>query len=326
MTDLNVSAESWPIRGSFAISRGAKTTADLVLVELRDGGFTGRGECVPYARYGESCGSVIEQIESLRSAIRQDMDREALQAMLPPGAARNALDCAMWDLQAKVSRRRVWELLELPAVRPLTTAFTLSLGSPESMYRAALANADRALLKLKLGAEGDIERIRAVRRGAPRARLIVDANEGWDVDRYQALVSELIALEVEMIEQPLPADADDALESLPRPIPICADESCHTVESLTRIIGKYDMINIKLDKTGGLSEALRLREAAAAEGLGIMVGCMLATSLAMAPATLLAQGAAIVDLDGPLLLEQDRQPGLRFEGSMVYPPSEELWG
>ena len=326
MTGLIASAESWPIRGGFAISRGAKNTADVVLVELRDGDFAGRGECVPYARYGESCDSVIEQIESLRPAVRQGLDREQLQTSLPPGAARNALDCALWDLQAKISRRRVWELLELPPAQPLTTAYTLSLGSPESMYKAAFENAGRPLLKLKLGGDGDLQRVRAVREGAPRGRLIVDANEGWDVDLYQRLVPELIPFGVEMIEQPLAADADDALKSLPRPIPVCADESCHTTESLARIVDRYDMINIKLDKTGGLSEALRLRKAAEAEGLGIMVGCMLATSLAMAPATLVAQGAAIVDLDGPLLLENDRQPGLRFDNNLVYPPSCELWG
>jgi L-alanine-DL-glutamate epimerase-like enolase superfamily enzyme len=326
MTELVVRAESWPIRGSFTISRGAKTSAQVVLVELREGDCTGRGECVPYARYGESHDSVVAQIESLRPALRNGMDRGQLQTRLPPGSARNAVDCAFWDLQAKVSRRRVWELLGLPSPQPLTTAYTLSLASPDTMHEAALENADRPLLKVKLGGEGDSERLRAVRRGAPQVRLIVDANEGWDVERYQELVPELITLGVEMIEQPLPADADDALASLPRPIPICADESCHTAESLARLVGRYDMINIKLDKTGGLSEAFRLRKAAEAEGLGIMVGCMLATSLAMAPATLLAQGAAIVDLDGPLLLANDRQPGLRFDNDLVYPPDRELWG
>jgi L-alanine-DL-glutamate epimerase-like enolase superfamily enzyme len=326
MTELVVRVESWPIRGSFAISRGTKTSAEVVLVELREGDCTGRGECVPYARYGESPDSVVEQIESLRPALRHSMSREQLQTRLPAGAARNAVDCAFWDLQAKVSRRRVWELLGLPSPQPLTTAYTLSLASPGAMQKAALENAGRPLLKLKLGGQGDMERVRAVRRGAPQARLIVDANEGWDAALYQAFVPELVSLEVSMIEQPLPADADDALKSLPRPIPICADESCHTVASLGDIAGKYDMVNIKLDKTGGLSEAFRLRKAAEAEGLGTMVGCMLATSLAMAPATLLAQGAAIVDLDGPLLLANDRQPGLRYDNNLVYPPDRELWG
>ena len=326
MTDLTVSAESWPIRGGFVISRGAKTSADVLRVTLRDGNVTGQSECVPYAHYGESCDSVTAQIESIRKTLQQGLDRAQLQSALPPGAARNALDCALWDLQAKASGRRVWELLDLPSPQPLTTAYTLSLASPEAMHKAALENAHRPLLKLKLGGDGDIERVRAVRAAAPRARLILDANEGWDMDRYQQLVPELLPLDIDMIEQPLPEGADDALLSLPRPIPICADESCHTIESLQRIVGRYDMVNIKLDKTGGLSAALRLRDAAQAAGLGIMVGCMLATSLAMAPATLLAQGAMVVDLDGPLLLEEDRQPGLRFENNLVYPPGRDLWG
>jgi L-alanine-DL-glutamate epimerase-like enolase superfamily enzyme len=326
MIELIVSAESWPIRGGFTISRGAKTQADVVLVELADGGFKGYGECVPYARYGESSDSVVEQIESIRQDIQQGMDRIQLQQKLPPGAARNALDCAFWDLQAKMSPHRVWELLGMAAMQPLTTAYTLSLDSPENMYEAAMENAGRPLLKLKLAGEGDLERVTGVRKGAPKARLIVDANEGWDAVIYQRLVPELLELGVEMIEQPLPAADDEALRSLERPIPICADESCHTSESLRHIVDRYDMVNIKLDKTGGLTEALRLREAAEAKGLQIMVGCMLATSLAMAPATLLAQGAAIVDLDGPLLLERDRHPGLRFEKSRVFPPQRELWG
>ncbi len=326
MIELIVSAESWPIRGGFTISRGAKTQADVVLVELAHGGFKGYGECVPYARYGESSDSVVEQIESIRQDIQQGMDRIQLQQKLPPGAARNALDCAFWDLQAKMSPHRVWELLGMAAMQPLTTAYTLSLDSPENMYEAAMENAGRPLLKLKLAGEGDLERVTGVRKGASKARLIVDANEGWDAVIYQRLVPELLELGVEMIEQPLPAADDEALRSLERPIPICADESCHASESLRHIVDRYDMVNIKLDKTGGLTEALRLREAAEAKGLQIMVGCMLATSLAMAPATLLAQGAAIVDLDGPLLLEKDRHPGLRFEKSRVFPPQRELWG
>jgi len=326
MLELVVSAESWPIRGRFTISRGAKTQAEVVLVELDGGGFKGRGECVPYARYGESCDSVIEQIESLRQDFRQGMDRIQLQQALSPGAARNALDCAFWDFQAKSSQKRIWELLKLPSMQALTTAYTLSLDSPENMHKAALEHAERPLLKLKLAGEGDIERVRAVRKGAPKARLIVDANEGWDVDIYRQRVPELVQLGVEMIEQPLPAADDEALLSLDRPIPVCADESCHGIDSLERVVDRYDMINIKLDKTGGLSEAFQLREAAEAAGLQIMVGCMLATSLAMAPATLLGQGAAVVDLDGPLLLERDRRPGLKFDRSLVSPPQAALWG
>ena len=326
MVELVVSTESWPIRGTFTISRGAKTQADVVVVELGAGQFKGRGECVPYARYGESCDSVLEQIESIRQDVQQGLGRIQLQQQLPAGAARNALDCAFWDLQAKLSRRGVWELLDMPAMQPLTTAYTLSLDSPENMHRAALEHADRPLLKLKLAGEGDIERVRAVRRGEPEARLIVDANEGWNPVVYRRMVPEFLKLEVEMIEQPLPAAEDDVLRSLERPISVCADESCHDSESLKDIVGKYDMVNIKLDKAGGLTEAFQLRKAAEAEGLQIMVGCMLATSLAMAPAALLAQGAAIVDLDGPLLLERDRRPGLRFNRSLVYPPQPELWG
>ena len=326
MTELVVRAESWPIRGRFAISRGAKTTADVVLVELKSGAFRGRGECVPYARYGESCGSVTEQIESLRPAIQRGMDRAQLQQALPPGAARNALDCAFWDLQAKTSGQRVWQLLGLPDPGPMTTAYTLSLDSPAIMRRAARKQAHRPLLKLKLAGEGDIDRVCSVRKGAPEARLVVDANEGWDVDTYRTMVPELLQLGVEMIEQPLPAAEDGALQSLPRPIPICADESCHDSGSLRALVDRYDMINIKLDKAGGLTEALQLRDSAQAQGMQVMVGCMLATSLAMAPAMLPAQGAAIVDLDGPLLLERDRQPGLRFDDSRVYRRRPQLWG
>ncbi len=326
MTELAVRVEEWPIRGRFAISRGAKTEAALVLAELRFGGYVGLGECVPYARYGESCESVVEQIESVRQDIEQGLSRTQLQQALPAGAARNALDCAFWDLQAKASQQRVWQLLELSAPGPVTTVYTLSLDSPENMYQAARDNADRPLLKLKLAGEGDIERVRSVREGAPRARLTVDANEGWDVDVYERMVPELLGLGVELIEQPLPAADDEALRSLDRPIPICADESCHDSGSLAKLVDRYDMVNIKLDKTGGLTEAVRLREAAEAAGMRVMVGCMLATSLAMAPAALLAQGADVVDLDGPLLLEKDRQPGLRFDDSLVYPPQPEMWG
>jgi L-alanine-DL-glutamate epimerase-like enolase superfamily enzyme len=269
---------------------------------------------------------VIEQIESLRRDIGQGLGRTELQHALPPGAARNALDCAFWDLQAKTSRQRAWELLGMSAPGPLTTAYTLSLDSPDNMYRAALGQAGRPLLKLKLAGEGDMERVRSVRRGAPDARLVVDANEGWDVVTYRDMVPEMRQLGVEMIEQPLPADDDMALRSLDRPIPICADESCHDSGSLDALVDRYDMINIKLDKAGGLTEAFRLRTAAEASGMRVMVGCMLGTSLAMAPATLLAQGVDIVDLDGPLLLQSDRQPGLRFEDSRVHPPRPELWG
>lgn len=326
MVSLDVKRESWPIRGSFRISRGSKTKAEVVTVELCAGVHRGRGECVPYARYGESCDSVMEQIRGLQGDLINGLDRVGLQKVLPPGAARNALDCAFWDLAAKQAGRRAWALAGIAEMAPQVTAYTLSLDSPEKMQQAALANARRPLLKLKLSGEGDLERVAAVRSGAPDARLIVDANEGWTADLYQAFVPELQRLGVEMIEQPLPAGADGVLAQMARPVPVCADESCHDRASLATLVGCYDMVNIKLDKSGGLTEALALRQAAEAVGLRIMVGCMLATSLAMAPALLVAQGVAVVDLDGPLLLERDRPHGLNFEQGMIHPPEPPLWG
>ena len=326
MVSLDVKRESWPIRGSFRISRGSKIRAEVVTVELRSGEHRGRGECVPYARYGESCDSVMEQIGGLQGDLTNGLGRVDLQKVLPPGAARNALDCAFWDLEAKQAGRRAWILAGIAEMAPQVTAYTLSLDSPEKMQQAALANARRPLLKLKLSGEGDLERVAAVRAGAPDARLIVDANEGWTADLYQAFVPELQRLGVEMIEQPLPAGADGVLAQMARPVPVCADESCHDRASLATLVGRYDMVNIKLDKSGGLTEALALRQAAEAVGLRIMVGCMLATSLAMAPALLVAQGVAVVDLDGPLLLERDRPNGLRFDRGMIHSPEPALWG
>ena len=326
MPTLAVVRESWPIRGAFTISRGSKTATELVVAELRAGGAVGRGECVPYPRYGETVEGVMAAIEGLRARLDAGLDRERLQGALPPGAARNALDCAFWDLEAKRAGRPAWALAGLDAPGPLTTAYTLSLDSPEAMGAAAAENAARPLLKLKLAGAGDLDRVAAVRAGAPHARLIVDANEGWTAAELTAFAPRLADLGVTMIEQPLPAAADAALATLDRPIPVCADESCHDTASLDHLAGRYEMINIKLDKTGGLTEALRLRAAARDRGFGIMVGCMIATSLAMAPATLVAQGAEVVDLDGPLLLAEDRPHGLLFEGSRVYPPEPALWG
>ena len=333
MVRLAVESERWPIAGSFAISRGAKTAAEVVVVTLRDSGAgraqaVGRGECVPYARYGESVAGVIEQIESLRPALeRGELDRTALQSALPAGAARNALDCALWDLEAKRTGRPAWALAGLEtAPHPVTTAYTLSLDSPEAMAEAARAQAHRPLLKLKLSGPGDLDRVRAVHANAPAARIIVDANEAWTPEIFADLAPQLPALGVEMIEQPLPAGDDAALAELDRPVAVCADESCHDRATLPALRGKYDAVNIKLDKTGGLTEALALAAAATAEGFALMVGCMLATSLAMAPALLVAQTARWTDLDGPLLLSKDRQPGLRFEGSLIHPAPPELWG
>jgi len=323
---VNVRRESWPIAGSFTISRGSKTQADVIVVELRGGASRGRGECVPYARYGESLDGVMAAIEAVAPAISHGMDRAGLQAAMPPGAARNALDCALWDLDAKRGHTSVSALARLPSPYPLLTAYTISIGAPEEMARAAAATCGRPLLKIKLGAPGDPARIAAVRNAAPDAELIVDANEGWDADNITENLAACAAAGVTLIEQPLPANNDALLPSIARSIPLCADESVHGIASLRDLIGKYDMVNIKLDKTGGLTEALAMADAAQTMGFGIMVGSMVATSLAMAPAVLLAQKARIVDLDGPLLLVNDRTDGLRYDGSTIYPPTPALWG
>lgn len=324
--ELEVRRESWPIAGKFTISRGSKTTAEVVVVKLSASGQTGRGECVPYARYGESVEAVIEQIESQRAALAAGADRAALQSALPPGAARNALDCAFWDLEAKASGKRVWELAGLPDPVLIKTVYTLSLDSVENMAAAAVRNADRPLLKLKLAGPDDLDRVRAVRAAAPGAKIVVDANEGWTLDQYVAFAPQLAEIGVAMIEQPLPAGEDAGLAEVERSVPVCADESCHDTATLADLVGRYDMINIKLDKTGGLTEALRLKQAAQEAGMEIMVGCMIATSLSMAPAVLVAQDVAVVDVDGPLLLAEDRPDGLFFDGSLVSPPQPALWG
>ncbi|HBR96161.1 MAG TPA: dipeptide epimerase [Gammaproteobacteria bacterium] len=323
---LTLSTRSFPIAGTFTISRGSKTQADVVEVTLSDGQHQGRGECVPYARYGESMASVTEQIASQRDALANGLDREALQSALPAGAARNALDCALWDLAAKQCGQRIWEMTETPPITGCTTAYTLSLDTPAAMHENARAQAHLPLLKLKLSGPDDLDRVRAVRDGAPASRIILDANEGWTAADYTAMVSDLTDLGVEMIEQPLPADDDEALANLPHPIPLCADESCHDTASLSHIIGRYEMVNIKLDKTGGLTEALRLATQARAAGLTIMVGCMVSSSLSMAPAMVLAQTADVVDLDGPLILAQDRCNAIHFDHAHMQPPSAALWG
>ena len=319
---IEAQSRRFPLARTFTIARGGRDTAEVVELRLTRDGAAGRGECVPYARYGESVDSVIAQIRALPAGI----GRAELQTALPAGAARNAVDCALWDREAKRTGRPVWDLAGLEAPGPVTTAYTLSLEPPEAMRAAAAEAADRPLLKIKLGSEDDLARLEAVRAGAPRARLILDANEGWTPEGYAALAPELARLGVEMVEQPLPAGADAALADLPRPVPVCADESVHTRADLPRLAGRYDMINIKLDKAGGLTEALALAGAARAAGLRLMVGCMLGSSLAMAPAVLLAQGAEVTDLDGPLLLARDRQDGLIYERSRLHPPAPALWG
>jgi L-alanine-DL-glutamate epimerase-like enolase superfamily enzyme len=325
---LSVTAETWPIQVTFRIARGAKTQAHVIVAAIGDGQTVGRGECVPYARYGESVQSVLEEIRGLRAEIENGLTRESLQHSLPPGAARNALDCALIDLAAKTSGRPAFELLGLAKPAPVRTAFTLSLDTPAAMGQAAANAAAKGfpLLKLKIAGAGDVERVEAVRDAAPSARLIVDANEAWTRDDLITLTPRLARLGVGLIEQPVKADDDAFLADFKSPVPLCADESCHTRADLARLVGRYSHINIKLDKTGGLTEALALAHEAQSRGLRLMVGCMVSTSLAMAPASLLAGMAEFTDLDGPLLLSQDREPGMTYDGDLLYPAASELWG
>ncbi|MEJ6391145.1 N-acetyl-D-Glu racemase DgcA [Gymnodinialimonas ulvae] len=315
---LRITRDRFRLAEVFTISRGSRAEAQVLTVHIEEDGVTGRGECVPYARYGETLDSVTAQIEAFGAG--QPL------AEMPAGAARNAVDCALWDLQAKRAGKRVWELADEPAPGPVTSAFTLSLDTPDNMRAAAAKHRHRPLLKIKLGTADDMGRLEAVRAGAPDAAIIVDANEGWTADVYTDLAPHLLRLGVQTVEQPLPAGEDGMLAEIARPLPVCADESCHDRASLPALKGKYDMVNIKLDKTGGLTEALSLRDAARAEGYTVMVGCMVGSSLAMAPAMIVAQGAEIVDLDGPLLLAEDRATPLRFDGSLVHPPEADLWG
>jgi len=326
-TTLVVRSETWPIRGSFRIARGAKTAAEIVVVEIADERATGRGECVPYPRYGETPTQVIADIDALRSELAQGLNREALQRRLKPGAARNALDCALLDWEAKASGKSAADVLGLPPPIPARTAYTLSLDTPDAMAKAATAAAlTYRTIKLKIAGAGDLERVAAVRRAAPNARLIADANEGWSVDDLYRLTPELARLGVVLIEQPLKSADDDTLLDFKSPVPLCADESCHTRADLPRIVGRYSHINIKLDKTGGLTEAVALAREATAAGLKLMIGCMVSTSLSIAPAMLLARFAEFVDLDGALLLERDRVPSLAVRGDELLPPTTELWG
>ena len=323
---LTIAEERWPIAGSFTISRGSKTEAHVVTVTLADGGHEGRGECVPYPRYEETVPQVMAALEELRSRIEAGITRNEIASILSPHAARNALDCALWDLQAKKAGKPVWQLAGLPAPQAAVTAYTLSLDSPEAMGEAAAKASARPLLKLKLGRDGDAERLKLIRKNAPSSRLIVDANEGWTPDNLASMLAACADVGVELVEQPLPADNDEALRTISRAVTVCADESAHGLDTLDQLVGKYDAINIKLDKTGGLTPAIALARAARERDLGIMVGCMLATSLAMAPAFLLTPLAEVIDLDGPLLLKQDRVPAIRFDGSLMQPPPPELWG
>jgi len=323
---LDARIEHFPIAGSFIISRGAKTEAVTVVVELRRGDHVGRGECVPYPRYGETPEETLKVLQAMGEAVSRGLDRQTLQGALPAGAARNALDCALIELEAKRSGQHAWTMLGQPEPKACTTAYTISLGSPETMAAASEKAAHRALLKIKLGGDGDGERIAAVRRAAPKSELIVDANEAWTPSNLERNLAACAEAGVTLVEQPLPAGWDEMLGRIRRPIAVCADESVHDRKSLDALRGRYDAVNIKLDKTGGLTEAMAMADAATTLGFRIMVGCMVATSLSMAPAMLLTPRARFVDLDGPLLLARDRDHGLRYEGSLVHPPDAALWG
>jgi len=318
--------ERWPIKGHFTISRGAKTEAVTVVAEVRQGFVVGRGECVPYPRYGETPDATLEAVLAMQIPIADGLDRQGIQETMPPGAARNALDCAMLDIEAKLSGKRIWELLGRRAPQPCVTAYTISLGTPQSMAAAAAKAAHRPLLKVKLGGAGDPARIAAVRDAVPQSQLIADANEAWTEADLEANLAACAAAGVTLVEQPLPAGQDEALARIDRPVAICADESVHDRASLEGLRDRYDAVNIKLDKTGGLTEALAMADAAQALGFDIMVGCMVATSLSMAPAMLLTPLARFVDLDGPLLLAEDRDNGLLYDDSLIYPPDAALWG
>jgi L-Ala-D/L-Glu epimerase len=324
--DLAARIERWPIAGSFTISRGAKTEAVTVVAEVSHRGLTGRGECVPYPRYGETPEATLAALRAMQGPVSRGLGRQALQAAMPAGAARNALDCALLDLEAKAGGQRVWSLLGRPAPIACVTAYTISLGTPEAMAAATARAAHRTLLKIKLGGEGDGMRIAAVRRAAPESELIVDANEAWTPHNLEQNLAECAEVGVTLVEQPLPAGHDEALARISRAVAVCADESVHDRKSLEGLRDRYDAVNIKLDKTGGLTEAMAMADAAYSLGFEIMIGCMVATSLSMAPAMLLAPRARFVDLDGPLLLARDRDGGLRYDGSLVYPPEAALWG
>ena len=319
---ISVTHDRFKLAQVFTISRGSRSEINVLTVRVTRGGITGRGECVPYARYGET----LENVTALIAELPDEIGRATLQDVMPAGAARNAVDCALWDLEAKQTGRRVWQLAGLSAPGPELTAYTLSLDTPEKMRAEAAKHAHRPLLKIKLGTADDMPRLQAVRAGAPDTKIIVDANEGWSAEVYTDLAPHLQRLGVALVEQPLPAGDDDALLGMARPVPVCADESCHDRASLPHLAGKYDMVNIKLDKTGGLTEALALRQMALAEGYAVMMGCMMGSSLSMAPATLVAQGAAVTDLDAPLLLSEDRDHVLGYDRLGVYPPEAALWG
>jgi L-Ala-D/L-Glu epimerase / N-acetyl-D-glutamate racemase len=326
LRSLNIRHRSLPLRAPFRIARGVKHAADVVTAELSQAGCVGRGESVPYARYGESIASVLDEMEAVRGELCAGMGRDELQARLPPGAARNALDAALWDLESRLSHVPVWAQLAKPPNAPVITALTVSLDTPEEMEKAASRIADAKLIKIKVDADDPLARIEAVRRAAPSARLIVDPNESWTMDILREVQPALARASVSLLEQPLPADADDALLDFSSQIPICADEACHVASDLPRLLNRYQAVNIKLDKTGGLTEAWRLLRAARAAGFRIMVGCMVGSSLGIAPALEIARDAEFIDLDGPLWLEHDHIGGVSLQEGRLLPPSPGFWG
>jgi L-alanine-DL-glutamate epimerase-like enolase superfamily enzyme len=323
---LETTIATYPIAGVFTISRGSRTQADVVVCSISERGATGRGECVPYKRYGETLESVEAQINATRAFIIEGGSRHELLTRMKPGAARNAIDCALWDLEAKLAGVPVARAIGVEPAKPLTTAYTLSLGDADAMADQARQQSSRPLLKVKLGTDDDVSRMRAIREAAPDSKLIVDANEGWTADNLERHLAVAAECRVHLIEQPLPAGDDAALGLVKRQVPICADESVHATSDLAQLLARYDAVNIKLDKSGGLTEALAMKREAERLGFSIMVGCMVGSSLAMAPAVLLAQGVDYVDVDGPLLLARDCDNPLRYDLSLVYPPARELWG
>ncbi|MCB1884325.1 MAG: dipeptide epimerase [Geminicoccaceae bacterium] len=325
MSRFEAVVERFPLKGAFAISRGSVDEVEVVRAVVAEGTTFGQGECRPYPRYGETADGVVDAIMALRPNVERGLTRQELGRLMPPGAARNAVDCALLDLEAKLEGRPAHELLGLPAPQPVATAFTLALGTPDAMAEAARAT-PWPLYKLKLGGAGDLDRVRAVREAAPEARLVADANEAWDEAMLRAFLPDLAALGVETVEQPLHADRDAPLDDIESPVTLCADESCHDAASLGHLRRGYGMVNVKLDKTGGITGALDLVRAARGRGLKVMVGCMMGSSLAMAPAMLLAPLADLVDLDAPLWLKADRHPPLRAGDGLVCPAEAELWG
>lgn len=323
---LEAIPEAFPIAGRFVISRGAKTEAHVIRVTVTQGAHAGQGECVPYGRYGETIESVLAEINRHRVLVESGIGRLAVNEQMPAGAARNAIDCALWDLEAKRTGTSAFESAGAAPMKPVMTAYTLSLGTPDEMGAAARAASGRPMLKIKVGGVGDIDRLAAVRSGAPDALIIVDANEGWNDRTIEANLQACKKFGVALVEQPLPAGKDAILSAIKHPVPVCADESVHTSNDLAALADRYDAVNIKLDKAGGLTEALEMSRVARSIGLKVMIGCMVGTSLGMAPALAIAQTADFIDLDGPLLLARDRTPGLIYEGSLILPPPAVLWG